>query len=463
MIPGVEGTALGALLNAAKPSFLWDATKAGTALGTGIAGDGNMLVTITNEDAQTITGWSHNIWDPSLNQIRTISLDTDADKLLGPCGEFTEGLLTNSMGSVLATAKHGFAVVTPTVSGALIEHATDYPDILYNGSTWHCKVTQLDTTLDAVNAVVIEKSQARSSSFIRCFQLLIRNDNGVTSPDGNIELGWNTTAGTRTTSVPVFRQLPTSPVDRGWYSATIAVPLDVVTAGYISVKAAADSGIWHIAYPQWYSKGASMERVTRLAGPVNSTDPRGQWQVHTTNAELRLGSAGWLAASFVLPDPSISNGHVDYTDAGNYKFLGMLNLDCGLYRMRLSMSDTYDHPVVSLGTTAGVNFAYLDFPTAWESFHAFGMVCMWEISNGSLYAILYVNGVKVDSAVDPIDWFPATLAPGTLYVGTSGAAGTSAEAWISRVAYGRNRIGRTQARILSRHLQKLARGTGIEV
>lgn len=455
-------TGLQALLSSARPAFAWDARQAGRAIGAEAAGTGRMSVTLTDEDGYTTAGWYYNVWDDGLKKIRTITMDTDREQVLGSNGEFTDGYLSNSMGSSVATAKHGLAVVSPTVAGALITHATDYPDILYNSSAWHCKVTQLDTSLDGTNAVVIEKAQARSSTYARCFQLLVRNDDRASSPDGNIELGWNTTAGTRTTSVPVCRALPGSG-ESGWFAVSIVVAANATTAGYISVKAAPGTGTWHIAYPLWYSIWSTMERVTRLAGPINSTsNNRGQWQVHTTAAELALRPTGWFAAAVVLPDRSVSYGHTDFSGASNYRFLGLANLDCGTYRMRLSMSDTYDHLVLSLGTTAGVNFAFLDAPADWPDFGAFGIVGTWDQINQSKYATLYVNGVRTDAVADPADWFPSNSTPGTLYLGVSTAAGTAAEAWISRVAYGRSHMRRATARALSRHLQTLCRGGTIE-
>jgi hypothetical protein len=205
-----------------------------------------------------------------------------------------------------------------------------------------------------------------------------------------------------------------------------------------------------------------MEYITRMRfAPTKSA---GKWDVHTTNAEVVLRPTGWVAMSLVLPDRSthVTDPHTDYTGSPDYKFLGMLNLDCGLYRLRIFMSATYALMAVSLGTTAGVNFAYLNGPPDWNDFHALGIVATWEQNNGHNYATLFVNGQKLDSVADPAAWFPSNLAAGTMYIGISGADGTPAEAWIPRVAYGTNHMHRSYARALSYKMAQLARGGIVE-
>ena len=162
--------------------------------------------------------------------------------------------------------------------------------------------------------------------------------------------------------------------------------------------------------------------------------------------------------SVVLPDRSVSNGHTDNAGAANYKFLGLLNLDCDTWRLRVSMSDTYDRLVVTLGSTAPVNFAFLDGPTAWNDFAAMGIVVAWEQTNTSTYANLWVNGEKLDGVSDPATWYPETPTAGTLLIGISDTDGTPAECMISKVAYGTNHINRSTARALSARMRDLARG-----
>lgn len=179
----------------------------------------------------------------------------------------------------------------------------------------------------------------------------------------------------------------------------------------------------------------------------------------STNAEVTLKPTGWLAMSVVLPDPSVSNGHLDYAGVGNYKIAYLLHLDCGTYRLRVTMSDTYDHLVVSMGTTAGVNFAFLDCPSNWEGYAAMGIVATWEINDDNRYATLYVNGVKRDSVANPLDWFPNSLSPSTLWVGTvPGGGNSSADCYISKIAMGRHHLHRKDARVLSAHMRDIARG-----
>ena len=78
--------------------------------------------------------------------------------------------------------------------------------------------------------------------------------------------------------------------------------------------------------------------------------------------------------------------------------------------------------------------------------------------NGNKYATLYINGEKLDSAYNPVDWYSDDLTTGTAYIGILGADGSPAEAWISRVAYGTNPLHRSYARTLSYEMKKLCRG-----
>jgi hypothetical protein len=234
------------------------------------------------------------------------------------------------------------------------------------------------------------------------------------------------------------------------------VAANASTSGYASISVKADNGKWEIAFPGFFNQYTGSERITRAGWP--RSDTRYQYAVKTSVAEMCLRPSGWLAMSVVLPDRSVSNGHTDNAGASNYRFLGLLNLDCDTWRLRVSMSDTYDHLTVSLGTTAGTNFAFLDGPTAWNDFAPIGLVAAWEETNTSNYANLWINGERLDSVVDPAAWFPQTPTAGTMYIGISDADGSPAECMISRVAYGTNRINRSTARALSARMRDLARG-----
>lgn len=453
MTGALVGTGNQAILNL-KPRFFWDAQDAMNAIGPA-PGGAPTAVTIYETTSQVSTiKWlildSDKRW-----RFMADGIDTAAGmkRCLGSVGGFFAS--TTNYFTAYTTTKYGFAVVTPTVAGQLTEDVAEFPSIVRDGdiATSRYRI-YLDTTQDAVNDVVIEKSQTRSSSLVRTFQILVR-DPAQSDPSGVITLGYNATAETRTTETPVFRSLGYD----GWYSASILVPSSGggSTTGYVSIKAAADTAIWEIALPLFFTSGSTPERIVR-AGLPNSSDTRYKYALKTVSSELKLNSTGWMAMSLVLPDRSVGNGHTDNLGAANYRFLGMLNLDCDTWRLRVSMSDTYDRVVVTLGDTSGTNFAYLDGPADWDDFAGLGIVVTWFTSNGSTFASMYVNGVLMDSVQDPVTWYPITVATGTLYVGISASDGVIAESLISRVAYGTNRMHRSTARVLSSHMSRLARG-----
>lgn len=450
MILSPSGVGIQSLYSKANPVFHWDAVRAGRSLGKDAAGAGNVAVTLTAQDAQA----ANTLWVWGDNRLVKMPSDTSTalgkETVLGPCGEFYGGAVTNYI--TWTSAKMGYAVVTPTGASSWLASGSDYPDIL-SGATGsdHCLLAYADTTVDLVNDVVVEKSSARSATYLRDFSVLIKSTTGV-DPTGNVTLGWNATSGTRTTSTPRLRKLPNS----DWYVASILVASNASTTGYSSMKFKANTGVWHTACPTFTNKYTEFEYITRFGKAT--TGARDKWELKTTNAEFVLRKEGWLAMSIVLPDRSVSNGHTDYAGSSNYKFCGMFNLDCGSYRLRVSMSDTYDHLVVNMGTTAGVNFAFLDGYSDWNDFAPMGVVVSWEVSNGNTYATLYINGVKMESVANPADWYPDDLAAGTIYVGTTTDDGTPAEAWISRVVYGTGHLHRSSARMLSKQMQKLCRG-----
>lgn len=452
MIISPSGVGLQKILSICKPTFVWDSFRAGTCIGKGLEGTGRISLTLTDYDSQA----ANTLWNWGDDRLVKMPSDTSTDlgkeTVLGSCGEFYGGAITNY--HTWTSSKMGYAVVSPTGGSSWLASGTDYPDVLKDATgTDHCLLAYADTSVDLVNDVVVERSLSRSSSYNRDFSVLIKSTTDV-DPVGNIELGWNISSGTRTTYVPRFRKLPNS----DWYIASIIVPFHATDiSGYVSMKFKKSSGVWHTACPTFTNKYSEFEYITRFGKAT--TGARGKWDVHTTNSELKLKSCGWLAMSIVLPDRSVSNGHLDYSGAANYKLLGMFNLDCGTYRLRVSMSDTYDRLVVNMGTTSGVNFAFLDGPTDWNDFAAIGIVACWEINNGNMNATLYINGEKLDSVFNPSDWYPDDLTTGTAYIGIFGADGTPAESWISRVAYGTTQIHRSYARTLSNEMRKLCRGS----
>jgi hypothetical protein len=449
----IVGTGIQGILNL-RPRFFWDAHDALNAVGPAPGGAPTAVAIYETTSQASTVKWltmdSDKRW-----RFMEAGIDTAAgqNRCLGSVGGFFAS--TTNYFTAYTTAKYSFAVVTPTAAGQLTEDAADFPSIVRDGdiATSRYRV-YLDTSTDAVNDVVVERSQTRSSTLVRTFQVLVRNDS-LTDPSGNNELGYNTTAGTRTTEAPWLRSLGYD----GWYVASILVPSSGggSTTGYMSIMAKADTGVWEIALPLFFTSGSTPERITR-AGLPSSSDARLKYALKTTSAELCLRPTGWMAMSLVLPDRSVSNGHTDNAGAANYRFLGMLNLDCATWRLRVSMSDTYDQVVVNLGDTSGTNFAFLNGPVDWDDFAALGIVVTWFTSNQSKFVTMYINGVKMDSVQDPATWYPDTVAPGTLYVGISENDGVIAETFISRVAYGMNRMHRSTARALSSHMARLARG-----
>jgi hypothetical protein len=451
MINSPSGVGLQKILSFCKPVFVWDALRAGRCIGKGTTGAGNLPLTLTDNDGEA----ANTLWNWGDGKLIKMPADTSTtlgqETVLGPCGEFYGGAISNF--HAWTAAKMGYAVVAPTGASSWLASVSDYPDILSGATgTDHCLLAYADTSVDLVNDVVVEKSASRSASYLRDYSVLVKSTTGV-DPTGNVTLGWNSSSATRSTSTPRLRKLPNS----DWYIASLLVAAGSATPSYLSMKFKANTGVWHTACPTFTNKYIEFEYITRFGKATTGT--RGKWDVHTTNAELKIRSCGWLAMSIVLPDRSVSNGHLDYAGAANYKFLGMFNLSCGSYRVQVSMSNTYDQLVATLGTTSSSNFAYLNGLADWNDFAAIGLVIIWEINKGSKYATLYINGEKLDSVVDPINWFPDDLTNGTVYIGTDGVDGTPAEAWISRVAYGTNKIHRSYARSLSKAMEKLCRGT----
>ena len=455
-LQGLSGAGAQVLLNNAKPVIMWDAIRAGRAIGTGLDGSGRMPVTMVDNDSQTTSAKLVHWTGSQLKKMGGNLTDaTWVERCLGPCGEFYGGILLP--GTYFQSSKFGLAVVTPTDASSWLESSTVFASIWDNPSTnLTDHVCYMNTDLDGTNDVVVERGIVRSATYSREFVVFVHSTEDG-SPEGNIEMGWNASAATRTTETPRFRKMPNS---EWWYASIVVAPGS--TAGYFSIKGIKSTGTWELAGLIYHNIYTEFEYIPHLRG--HSGDATGKWDVHTTNAEVVLRPTGWVAMSLVLPDRSIhvTDPHTNYAGSPDYKFLGMLNLDCGLYRLRIFMSATYALMAVSLGTTAGVNFAYLNGPPDWNDFHALGIVATWEQNNGHNYATLFVNGQKLDSVADPAAWFPSNLAAGTMYIGISGADGTPAEAWIPRVAYGTNHMHRSYARALSYKMAQLARGGIVE-
>ena len=449
------GSGIQAILNL-RPRFFWDAMDALNAVGPSPAGTPTEVAIYETTSQVSTVKWLTLDSDKRF-RFMVDGIDTAAgqNRCLGAVGGFFAS--TSNYFTAYTTTKYGFAVVAPTAAGQLTEDASEFPDVVRDGdiATSRYRI-YLDASLDLVNDLVIERSQTRSSAYVRTFQVLVRQQGGgATDPSGIVTLGYNTSAGTRTTSTTQIRSLGYN----AWYVASILVPSSGggSTTGYMSIAATANTGIWEIALPLFFTSGSTPERITR-AGLPNTAYAREKYALKTTSAELCLKPTGWMAMSLVLPDRSVSNGHTDNAGNANYRFLGMLNLDCGTWRLRVSMSDTYDQVVVNLGDTSGTNFAFLNSMDDWDDFTALGIVVTWFTSEGSEYAAMYINGKLMDSVVNPINWYPVTVAPGTLYVGISESNGVVAESFISRVAYGTNRLHRSTARVLSSHMGRIARG-----
>jgi hypothetical protein len=413
-----------------------------------------MLAEVYETTAQASTAkWlimnGHKQW-----KFMTDGIDTAAgkDRCLGSVGAFYKN--SQNYQTSYTTSKYNYAVVAPTAAGQLTEDGAAFPSIARDPdiATSRYRV-YLDSSLDLVNDCIVEKSQARSPSYLRQFQVLVRGENGIEDPAGIVTLGWNAASGSRATSTPVFRSMGYD----GWWAASILVAANAATAGYGSISVKANNGKWEFAFPGFFNQYTGSERITRAGWPASVA--RYQYAVKTSVAEMCLRPSGWLAMSVVLPDRSVGNGHTDNTGAANYRFLGLLNLDCSTWRLRVSMSDTNDHLVVNLGDTAGVNFAYLDGLVDWNDFAAMGLVATWEEVNMIKYATLWVNGERLDGVSAPATWYPVAPTPSTMYVGISAVGGSPAECMISRVAYGTNRLNRATARALSARMRDLARGS----
>ena len=430
------------------PIFVWDPVRAGTSYGRGISSN---RVDWTVNDLDTLTPPdSFSVWHSGNERFQVVDTTTNTDIALGPVGDFSDGKVQNYWSTSWLTSNLGFSVTAPTTSTMLGEVSGTAADIISGGSL--PDVTFVDT--DEAQDTVIERSNSRSATYGRVFQILIKSEDS-NNPSGNVEIGMNTSAGTRTTDAAGtwFRELPGS---RGWYAA-----LYHVAAGstiYITLKFKLGTGRWLLSSPMFYNQYSTFENIVRPPIPrYSATTERGQYNVYTTNTDFSIPRAGWMAGTFVLPDRSVDNGHLDYSGAGNYGFCGLMSWQSGTYRIRMIMSDSQEHVVIQLDN-GGSSFAFLDFTDTWDDFEPFSFVVTWGYSNGTNYAELYVNGVKEDSVSGAADWFPQNSAASDIYIGSDGLTGAAADCWISKIAIGVDPMNRSVAKDLSFELMSQVRG-----
>jgi hypothetical protein len=448
----IKGNSVSSVLNPYNPCFIWDPYSPEYALGDGYQGGGRVDFTVNDIDSIS-TSEEFSVWDAG-NERFQITTPSTKDNVLGSVGDFSDGTTESFWSSPWSTTTLGFAVVSPTSSGMLVQDSVP-ADIIVGGTMPNR--TYVDTT--EVDDTVIERSNARSATYRRCFQILVKSNDGLEPLTGNVLVGINASSGTRSTSASTwYRKLPGS---RGWWAVMLTIEAGTGTQ-YLSLKFKAGTGRWYIAAPMFYNAYSTFENIVH--GPIPCyTGPtsyaRGQWNCYTKTSEFAISPAGWLAMSMVLPDRSISNGHLTYAGDAEYGFSGMFSWISSTYRIRMIMSDSLNHPVIQLDD-GGVSFAYLDFGENWQDFEKIGLVVTWGTSNGSNYASLYINGKKIDSVVDAINWFPQNLAASTIYIGSDGLDGAAADCWIPRLAIGRRPMHRSTARVLSLKMRDFAR-TGV--
>lgn len=450
-----HGSNLYSLLRQYKPSFIWDPVRPDYALGAGLQGSSGVECTVQDIDA---VGGNEPfcVWDSGNERFEVIYPATTPDKVLGSVGEFSDGKYTSYWYAQWDATNLGFSVTAPTTSGALGQVTGISPDIYYYTSM--PDVTYVDTDGEAQDSV-IERSQSKSATWDRTFQIFVKSLDG-NDPTGNVKLGFNGSANTRTVTDTVWcRQLPGS---RGWWAIIGYCPSNVVTTNYITMSFAQDTGRWYLAAPNWYNTYSTFENIVR--SPVPRIDAnyysRGQYSVYTTNLDFAIPTSGWLAMSIILPDKSVSQGHQHYDGTSEYNFAGVYSWASGDVTLRAYMSSTYNEIRFVLdyddGITSDIIFS-LGIGTDWDEFEALGVVLSWGISNGSEFGYLYVNGQKTASVFNPALWISQDLSSSAIYIGSDGSGGSAADLWIPRFAIGRSPLHRTQARILSAKMRQYTR------
>jgi len=448
----LEGGGISSIFAAYKPCFVWDPYNPIMALGDGYQGGGRVNMVVNDIDSSTTTE-QFSIWDAGNERFQIVTPAANPTKVLGTIGDFSDGFVESWWSSPWATSKLGFAVIAPTLSGMLVQDSVP-ADIIVGGTMPN--QTYVDTT--EVDDTIIERSNSRSATYTRLFQVLVKSQNDAYLPTGgNVLIGNNASAGTRVTDANTWcRKLPGT---RGWWAVMLTVPAGTGTR-YLSLSFKSGTGRWYISAPTLYTVFSTFENIVR--GPIPCyTGPtsyqRGQWNCYNANSnDFSLGPTGWIAMSIILPDRSVSNGHLNYAGVGDYGFCGLSTWTSSTYRIRITMSDTNNHLAVNFSN--GVpTFAVLDFGDDWVDFEKIGMVVTWGISNGDSYVNLYVNGKKLDSVINAADWFPQTLPASAVYIGSDGAGGSAADCWIPRFAMGRKPMHRSHARILSLKMRDFAR------
>ena len=451
MITSPRGTTFNSIIGEFKPCFIWDAYQANQALGLGL--DGSSLVPCTITDLDSISpADDFSAWDSGNEryQVYDVSGGTELHKAFGTVGDFSDGKVQNYWGTSWSTTTLGFSVSSPTTGSMLGEVTGTKPDIIEWSSS--PDVTYVDTT--EVNDSVIERSRDKSSSYLRVFQILIKSNDG-NDPSGNVEIGMNSTSGTRTTDAAGtwFRELPGS---RGWWAALYTIAGGSPTTNYMTMKFKSGSGRWLLAAPMWYNGYSSFGNIVRSPIPVDSSSvrERGAYQIVTTNTDFAIPVSGWMAGCIVLPDRGVASGHLDYSGSGDYSFGPMMEWQSGTYRIRMFMSNTNDYVAIQMDN-ADVSFAYLEFDDDWNDFQPWGYCVTWGYSLGKNYAYLYVDGESKDSVYDVGDWYPNNLSTADIYIGAVGTSG--ADCWLPKMIFGRQPMHRVQARILSSKMGLIAR------
>ena len=453
MTKGSEGVGINSVFSFYKPYFIWDPLNANVALGNGYQGGGRVDMTLTDIDATSITE-QFSVWDASQERYVVITVDGYASKVLGSVGDFSDGVVENRWTSSWSTSRLGFTIVAPTGSEMLVQDSVP-ADIIIGGTMPNR--TYVDTTEGT--DTIIERSNVRSAAYRRVFQILVKNQNDAYLPTGgNVLMGINATANTRVTDGATWcRKLPGS---RGWWAIMLSIPAGTGTQ-YLSLSFKSGTGRWYISAPMFYNIYSTFGNIVRApipcyAGPTHYS--RGKWNCKTTTNEFSLGISGWLAMSIVIPDRSVSNGHLNYVGVANYAYACLFTWASFLYRIRVIMSNSNNHLAVQFDNE-GTSFVFLDFGDDWVDFEKIGMVVTWGISNGTNYASLYINGKKIDSVTGAADWFIEDLGSSFIYIGSEGDAESSAAAdcWIPRLAVGKQPMHRSQARVLSLKMRDFAR------
>lgn len=450
------GSNLYSTLRECKASFIWDPVRPTSALGAGL--EGSSRVACTLQDIDSVGGNEpFCVWDSGNDRFEVIYPATTPDKILGSVGEFSDGKYTSYWFAQWSATNLGFSVSSPTTVGALGQVTGTSPDIYYHTSM--PDVTYVDTNGEAQDAV-IERSQSKSATYGRTFQIFVKSLDGE-DPTGKVKVGFNGSAGTRSVTDTVWcRQLPGS---RGWWAIISYCPSNIVTTNYITMSFTKDTGRWYLTAPNWYNTYSTFENIVRSPIPRIDTNyyNRGQYSVYNTNLDFAIPVSGWIAVCMIMPDRSVSEGHQNYSGVGDYGFGGIFNWTSGDNTIRAYMSDSLDrHNFViewDNGITSGtISSLSLPYPK-WNDFESISFALTWGISNGSNYTYMYMNGSKAHSTYSVSPWISSDNPSSSLYIGSDGPGGAAADIWIPRFAMGRSPLHRAQARILSLKMRQYTR------